>query len=180
MKTMIVGSILTLANSCPTTSVEEEVIMARMTDQRSGGGLLLCLTAVTCAVLGATTADAAAISEKHVTSAVATWVRNVTADARPEAVVGRLEPYIVDDQPAAYIAHLAGGGYCLCGADDLLLPVYLYRAEGTYDPENPSYRYILSKIADRLTKLEEAIAQRSPELEPYEGELARRSRRSPR
>ena len=115
------------------------------------------------------------ISTKDLTATVETWVRNVTADFRPGAVVERLEPYKVAGRTVAYIAHLEGGGYCLCGADDMLLPVYLYRTEGTYDPENPSYRYILSKIANRLTKLEEALTQRSPELDQYETELGRRA-----
>ena len=130
------------------------------------------------AVLGvlAVTASLSAepMTEMEVTTAVETWVRHVTADARPDAVIERLEPHRVDGRTVAYIAHLAGGGYCLCGADDLVLPVYLYRPIGTYDPSNPSYQYILSQIARRLLALEESIATRSPELDRYEQELSDR------
>ncbi len=127
------------------------------------------------ALLVPTVASAEPISDIDVTSAVETWVRHVTADARPDAAVARLEPHVVDGQTTAYIAHLTGGGYCLCGADDLTLPVYLYRPEGTYDPTNPNYEYILSQITTRLHAVQEAKAQKSRELDQYEPELARRA-----
>ncbi len=118
---------------------------------------------------------AANLTGDEVQSAVETWVRHVTADARSDAVIELLEPHRVDGRTVGYIAHLGGGGYCLCGADDLLLPVYLYRPFGTYDPSNPSYRYILSRVAHRLRTLEESIASNSPELDQYERELSDRA-----
>jgi hypothetical protein len=99
----------------------------------------------------------------------------VTADARLDAVVELMEPHVVDGRTVGYIAHLADGGYCLCGADDMLLPVYLYRPFGTYDPTNPDYQYLLSTFGKRLGRIEIAMAQRNGELDPYEAELARRA-----
>jgi hypothetical protein len=83
-------------------------------------------------------AQAGHIGEREVRSAVEIWVRYVTADARPDAVVERMEPYETDGEIVAYIAHLKGGGFCIAGADDLLLPVCLYSPDGTYDPGNPA------------------------------------------
>lgn len=118
---------------------------------------------------------AADLTTDDVQSAVETWVRHVTAEARPDAIIDLMEPHTVEGRTVAYIAHLEGGGYCLCGADDLVLPVYLYRPVGTYDPNNPSYQYILSQIARRLRALEGGIVRRSPELDQYEQELSDRA-----
>lgn len=93
------------------------------------------------------------LGEQEVRAAVETWVRYVTADARPDAVIEKMEPYHVKEKAVAYIAHLSGGGFCLCGADDLVLPVYFYNPSGTYDPKNPAYQFILWEIDTRLTAL---------------------------
>ncbi len=121
------------------------------------------------------TTRAAELTPAEVSAAVTTWVRSVTADARPDAKIERLEPYERDGVVAAYIAHLAGGGYCLCGADDRLLPVYLYRAFGQFDPRNPEYQYILDNIATRRQRLVTAAATGDPELRLYADLLARRA-----
>ena len=134
----------------------------------------LHMSAVLCLCVAAAPLSAEPMTELEVVAAVETWVRHVTADARPDAVIEWLEPHLVDGRTVAYIAHLEGGGYCLCGADDFVLPVYLYRPVGTYDPDNPSYRYILSQIARRIGTLEESIATRSPEFDQYEQELSDR------
>ena len=63
------------------------------------------------------------LTEEEVRAAVQTWLRNVTADARPDAVVEKMEPHIVDGGTLAYIARLARGGFCIAGADELALPV---------------------------------------------------------
>ena len=46
------------------------------------------------ALLVPTVASAEPISDIDVTSVVETWVRHVTADARPDAAVARLEPHV--------------------------------------------------------------------------------------
>ena len=89
----------------------------------------------------------------NVRAAVETWVRHVTADARPDAVVEKMTPYIVNGKTVAYIAELSGGGFCLCGTDDLVLPVYLYNPKGNYNPGIPGYQDILKEIADRTEYL---------------------------
>jgi hypothetical protein len=99
------------------------------------------------------------LKEYEVRAAVETWVRYITAAARPDAVIEKMEPYQVERRTVAYIAHLLGGGFCLCGADDLVLPVYLYNPHGTYDLQNPNYQYILWEITTRLNYLQEGISQ---------------------
>lgn len=113
--------------------------------------------------------------EQDVSAAVTHWVRHMTADARPDAVIEKMEPYSVDGKTVAYIAQLAGGGFCLCGADDLVLPVYLYSPQGAYKEDNPDFRYVLWEIATRSEKLTEATANNAPELEPYKTALAERA-----
>lgn len=103
------------------------------------------------------------LTEAEVRAAVQTWVRYVTADARPDAVVERMEPHQVDGETVAYIAHLEGGGFCICGADVLVLPVYFYSPEGVYDPENPSYAYFLWEIRTRLEGLREQMREDRPD-----------------
>jgi hypothetical protein len=114
-------------------------------------------------------------SEQEVRAAVETWVRYVTADARPDAVIERMESHKVEGKIVAYIAHLSGGGFCLCGMDDLVLPVYLYSPEGKYDPENPGYQYILWEIETRLKELRKGVKKKLVELEPYQEALSERS-----
>ncbi|MBN2541917.1 C10 family peptidase [bacterium] len=89
------------------------------------------------------------LAERDVREAVQTWVQNVTANARPDAVVESMEPYIVDSETLAYIAHLNDSGFCLCGADNLLYPVYYYNPHSDYDTDNPNYKYILDEISGR-------------------------------
>lgn len=117
---------------------------------------------------------AAALDSDAVRSAARTYARTVTPDARPDATVVQMEPYRMAGEIVAYIAHLGGGGFCLCGADDLVLPVYFYAPEGQYDPNNPGVRCILREIAERtrlyreweleggveFTSRREAIAER--------------------
>ena len=117
-------------------------------------------------ILSATSTSAAEIKSDDLVPAVETWVRQVTADARPTAEIVQIDPYIVDGQTVAYIVQL-DDGYCICGADDRLCPIYLYRPTGAYDPENPNYQDILDEIATRLHKIEIATAQRDPILNQY-------------
>ena len=114
------------------------------------------------------------IAERDVIAAVETWVRYATADARPDAVIEELEPHTVEGVTTAYIAHLSGGGYCICGADTDLLPVYLYNPVALYDPANPGCRVVLQQIDRRLDRLRQARAQQDPKLEDYQTLLERR------
>jgi hypothetical protein len=127
-----------------------------------------------CVLLAPSFLQAAEVAPSDVTAAVETWVREVTADRRPGAVVDRLEPYSADGRTVAYIAHLSGGGYCISGADDALLPVTLYRATGVFDPEDPNYKLILNDIARRFARIEAARAAGGAELSPYDSILAQR------
>jgi hypothetical protein len=124
--------------------------------------------------VAAPAAKAAALSEKAVRTAVETWVRQVTADARADAVVERMEAHATSGRAFAYVAQLAGTGYCLCGGDDQLLPVYLYCPRGQYDPNNPNNQFVFEEIRLRLEALEKARAEKDPALEALGPELSRR------
>jgi len=125
---------------------------------------------------GPASVSAAPVTQEHVAKAVETWVRYVTADARPDAVIERLEPYQEDGVTRAYVAHLANGGYCLAGADSLVLPVYFYCPKGVYDPKNPSCRDILREIADRQRLLEGDTPQGAAVRQANQAKLADRAR----
>ena len=134
-----------------------------------------------CLMIGPCSLSAGTLSEMDVRSAVQTWVRSVTADARPDAFIERMEPYQVEGEIMAYVAHLAGGGYCICGANESVLPVYLYCPKGVYDQKNPACLYILQSIGSRTKFVREGLqkgdarvlAQQSRLLEraTYWGEL---------
>lgn len=130
---------------------------------------------VLCLILFSGSVQADELTEQEVRAAVQTWVRYVTADARPDAVIERMEPHQVKGETVAYIAHLSGGGFCLCGADDLVLPVYLYSPHGTHDPDNPNYQYVLWEIAARTESLRKASREGAPKLQQYQGALTSRA-----
>jgi hypothetical protein len=114
-------------------------------------------------------------SEREVGAAVKTWVHYVTADARPDAVIERMEPHQVQGETVAYIAYLDGGGFALCGVNELVLPVYFYSPGGTYDPLNPDYQYILWEIGARLEIYQKALETIGPELDRYPEGLSERA-----
>jgi len=122
-----------------------------------------------------TIAWAVPLTEAEVRAAVETWVRHVTADSRANAVIDKMEPHVNAGRTVGYVAHLAGGGYCLCGADDLLLPVYLYSPEGTYEPDNPNTQYVLWEMGWRLDAVQKGLQQKDPKVEGYQSELLRRA-----
>jgi hypothetical protein len=115
------------------------------------------------------------IAEQDVRAGVETWVRYVTADARPETFIERMQAHRVDGRTTAYIAFLQGGGFCLCGADDLVLPVYLYSPHGTYDENIPDLQFILYEITARTGYLTEGLRNNDPDLLPYGRQLSERA-----
>lgn len=119
--------------------------------------------------------QAKTIEEHEIKRAVETWVRSVTADARPDAVIEKLEPYRMDGVTVAYISHLSGGGFCIGGGDELVLPVYLYSPRGTFNPENTGYQFILWEIGARLRILRQGTEKGSPNLRQYDKALRERS-----
>jgi hypothetical protein len=115
------------------------------------------------------------IKEGQARKAVETWVRDVTAQGRADAVVSRCEPYQEGGTNIAYIVQLVGGGYCIAGADSRALPVYWYSPKGSCDPNKPGFRAILKDIAGRLRRLTGATkAEVGSNAERQE--LARRAR----
>ncbi|HEY5912135.1 MAG TPA: C10 family peptidase [Verrucomicrobiae bacterium] len=118
---------------------------------------------------------AAELAEPAIRTAVETWVRHVTAEARADARIETMEPHTANGRTFAYVAKLAGGGYCLCGADDRLLPVYLYSPRGSFDATDPNSQDILAEIQWRLARLQKALDQQDPILKNYAPELSRRA-----
>lgn len=114
------------------------------------------------------------LKEQEVRKAVETWVRYVTADAKPNAIIELMEAYPTDGEIVAYIAHLFGGGFCICGANDLLLPVYFYCPEGTYKMENPVTQAILTEIKMRQKDLNEIVKSRNVQLAEIQQQLTER------
>ncbi|PWU09019.1 MAG: hypothetical protein C5B50_28115 [Verrucomicrobia bacterium] len=114
-------------------------------------------------------------TEANVRKAVETWVRGVTADKRAAAVVEEMKPYSQNGTNAAYIVRLKGGGYCLAGADSLVLPVYWYSPKGAYDPKNPGCKFILHEIADRLSYVQALQAKGDLALKQQKAALDERA-----
>jgi hypothetical protein len=135
--------------------------------------LMLLLLLATLAGLPAL--QAAPRSQAEVARAVETWVRFVTADARTDAAVEAIELHMVGGEVVGYIVHLRGGGFCLAGADDLVLPVYLYSPHGEYDPGSAELQYFLGEIAGRVTGLRAAQARSDVLIENYRAALAERA-----
>ena len=98
------------------------------------------------------------LSEAEVRTAVETWVRSVPVEALPDAVVTKMEPYREQGEIVAYIADLAGRGFCLAGVDVTVLPVYFFSPGGAYDPADPNYQVILHEIAVRTQAARQALA----------------------
>lgn len=93
------------------------IFRSRSTAIRTIAGLgLLLLTPVS--------VQAAPVMEQDVVAATETWLQHVIGAARPDAVIEQMEPHVFEGRTVGYVAHLVDGGYCLCGADDLVLPAY--------------------------------------------------------
>ncbi len=149
--------------------------MKQIINRASRASWIFRLISFSCLILIPFAVQASELTEQEVQAAVQTWVRSVTADAKPDAVIEIMEPYIVYGETVAYIAHLQGGGFCLTGADNLVLPVYLYSPQRTYDPEDPNYQYVLWEIAERTKGLRKASREYLPIMQEYQEALAERA-----
>jgi len=107
-------------------------------------------------LLTTTATIAAELTPDEVRAAVTTWVRSVTADAVADAAIVQLDPYVVGGRTCAYVVYLSSGGFALSGADDRLLPVYLYCPREPYDPADPINADILGEVAGRLARIDDA------------------------
>lgn len=111
---------------------------------------------------------AAPLTEPQVKAALETWIRLGTASPKPDAVIEKLEPVIDESEVAGYITHIQGGGFCIGGADTLLLPCYLYVTEGQYDPANPNYQVVIIEIKKRLKHYRQGMAARTPAMTKHQ------------
>ncbi|MBN1756604.1 C10 family peptidase [bacterium] len=109
-------------------------------------------------IAGVLTLHAEKLSEQDIKTAVQTWVQVVTADARPDAVIESMEPFVTEGETLAYIAHISDSGFCLCGADNMLYPVYYYNPHNSFDANNPNYKYILEEITVRTDSYKAGIS----------------------
>jgi hypothetical protein len=148
--------------------------MKQITNRALRTSRIFWVLLVLCLILVPVPVQAGELTEQEVQAAVQTWVRHVTADAMPDAVIDRMEPHQVKGEAVAYIAHLSSGGFCLCGADDLVLPVYLYSPQGKYDSQNPNYQYILWEIETRLKYLRGGLEKSDSKVLQYQGALSER------
>lgn len=95
-------------------------------------------------------AQAGAVEEATVRSVVETWVRLHDVDGRPDATVERIEAHSKGELVVAYIAHLNDSGFCICGADDRILPIYMYSPGGRYEDAPDAFVPILEEISSRI------------------------------
>jgi len=109
-------------------------------------------------------ASARPLDEFEVQTAVETWVRQVTSHARPDAVIVKMEPYYVNEELVAYIADLSDSGFCICGADESLLPVYVYSPSGSFDPENELSQFFINHMAQWLEKVDQVQKSGDPNM----------------
>jgi hypothetical protein len=114
------------------------------------------------------------MDRRSVISAVETWIRNVPGMNRPDAAITDMRPYQANGETKAYIAQLSSGGFCLCGADNLVLPVYLYVPDGTFDEENADYKYFLWEIGERTNRLRAAVAANDPIVTTHQQDILSR------
>jgi hypothetical protein len=134
---------------------------------RTTAARVITLLIVLSSVIASGSLIAGPLNQQEIRPAIETWVRYVTADARPDAVIEDMEPYVANGIPIAYVAHLADSGFCICGADDRFLPVYVYSPDGTYDPENEVYQYFLEDMARWIGGIDKAQRSRDPGMSKY-------------
>ncbi len=115
------------------------------------------------------------MSEQEVKSAVEIWVRHLPTDALPDAVIDRMEGYPDESEAVAYIAHFKDEGFCLCAANDLLLPVYFYSPDGKYDESSPDLKYFLDEIAERTRVYSNAVQNKDLDFDMYRDDFQKRT-----
>ena len=130
---------------------------------------LMRCTALAVTLLASASARAGALDEHQVRAATETWVRHLNVDARPDVAVVWMEAQVAENRTFGYIAHLAGGGFCLCGATEAMLPVYIYAPHGDFDPDNPGAQAIL-RFMDAKHRELEALPQDARQLLAPSGE----------
>jgi len=118
--------------------------------------LLLCLAAPS---------RAEKLSPAQVALAAENWVRRAAPKLRPNATIKEVKPYEQNGEIVAHIVHFDGGGFCFCGADDVLKPVYLYNPHGKLDPEVPDYKTILRRIAASRKRIKALEQQGDPDID---------------
>jgi len=112
------------------------------------------------------------LTEQTIRAAVETWVHKVTADARPDAVIERLEPYCDGPETLLYIAHLNNTGFCICGGKYYMLPVYFYSPHRTYESMRERAKDIIDMVVYDLHEImkenpERITSEFLPAREPY-------------
>ncbi|MBN1755279.1 C10 family peptidase, partial [bacterium] len=110
-------------------------------------------------ILSLSFAVAEKLPPQVIQAAVQTWVREVTADARPEAMVESMKPYVIAGDTVAYIAGLNDYGYCVTGVCDEMLPVYFYSPAGEFDFNDARYSQALGVIWEASLDFIESLSQ---------------------
>ena len=113
-------------------------------------------------------------SPDEVRIAAMNWINTLPVDSHPEIRMITLEAFIFENYTAAYIAHLDPVGFCICGADELALPVYLYNPKANFDPLNPEYTFILEMICEQTNALNEGLKNNNPDIEIFKNALNKR------
>ncbi len=116
----------------------------------------------------------AVLTEQEVEVSVDTWVRYVTADARPDAQIEQLIPHFTDGRITAYVATLEDGGFCVSGADDRLLTGYLYSPHAAFDSTNPVLDFVFGQVDRSIRYLDSCERTGIPLTSTQLNELANR------
>lgn len=119
-------------------------------------------------------ATSAPLTEGEVIQAAQIWLARGTLMPRPNARVSRAIPFRQNGEVRAWILELSGGGVCVSGADDLQLPVHLYRPTGSFDPEDAALAQYLQDLGRRLVDLRGVLSEAGPSDAPDAVELQRR------
>ncbi len=106
----------------------------------------------------------ATLPPQKVASAAITWVRNITADKMPKASVDHIEPYVEGGDTLFYVIQLSPSGFCVCGAKDFALPVYLYSPTIDADELFETRRHLLDELVVQMKELEQTYLQDSAEI----------------
>lgn len=96
----------------------------------------------------------AALTNDEVLAAVLTWVAHYDDWEDGKIQITNLEPLTgPNGETVAWVAYFYHKGFCICGADDLLLPVYYFSPEGIYNNDDPFLQTLTDNIATELNTL---------------------------